>query len=765
VVRHLNGGQMMKQNTALLVSCLLFAFTIFCTCTNTPEGKNFVQLNPDDTPADIIRKAANVTPSPQQFAWQQMEFIAFVHFTVNTFTDMEWGHGDEDPAIFNPSELDTRQWAKICKEIGMKQIIITTKHHDGFCLWPSKYTEHSVKNSPWKDGKGDVVGEVAQACQEEGLKFGIYLSPWDRHEPSYGDSPTYNEFLRNQLRELLTNYGEICEVWFDGACGEGPNGKKQVYDWESYYRLIRELQPNAVIAIVGPDVRWVGTESGYGRETEWSVVPATEFDQEKIAENSQQKAGSGIFRPQIDAMAADLGSREKLKKASALVWYPSEVDVSIRPGWFYHASQDERVKTPEKLIDIYYSSVGYNSVLLLNLPPDRRGLIHENDVRSLRQMKIALDATFKTNLAANAKLIASNTRSGYDVAATIDQDKGCHLDTYWITSEGVDSATIVFEFEKPQIFDRALVQENIRIGQRIEAFMIEAWDGVAWQPITGGTTVGYKRLLRFPVATASKIRLTISQSRTSPTLANFGLFKAPPSLKIEPSSSAFVEQIEVKLTSDLKGSQIYFTLDGSLPTESSTAYSSEGRTAPITLTESTTLKAIAIHPQYGPSFIKTAQFNRAKHGIKLNTAFSQKYSAGGALALIDDVLGTRNFGDNKWQGYAGNNLDAIVDLGKLESINKISVGFLQNIKYRIFFPTRVEFSLSKDGKYFFDNPVQNNQVPVTDTGGLVQTFSINPDQTSARYIWVKAKNIGVCPEGHPNSGEKAWLFVDEIIIE
>ena len=318
----------------------------------------------------LISQAANVRPSPQQLAWQELEFIAFIHYTVNAFTDREWGDGTESPAIFNPTQLDVRQWVKTCKDAGMKMIILTAKHHDGFCLWPTQFTEHSVKNSPYKDGRGDIVGELAAACREAGLKLGLYLSPWDRHEPTYGDTASYNEFYKSQLREILSNYGEISEVWFDGA--KGPDAKDMEYDWQGYYSLIRELQPNAVIAICGPDVRWVGNESGVARETEWSVV------------------NRGISNAQRN----NLGGPEALGDGSSLAWHPAETDVSIRPGWFYHASQDDQVKSVEKLLEIYFTSVGRNSVLLLNLPPDQRGLIHENDVQRLRELRKVLYAIF-----------------------------------------------------------------------------------------------------------------------------------------------------------------------------------------------------------------------------------------------------------------------------------------------------------------------------------------------------------------------------------
>ncbi|MBN2392457.1 MAG: alpha-L-fucosidase, partial [Anaerolineae bacterium] len=345
---------------------------------------------------DKIFEAAHVCPSARQLAWQKLELMAFFHFTVNTFTDQEWGDGTEDPRVFNPTQLDPQQWLCIARNAGIKLAILTAKHHDGFCLWPSRYTEHSVKHSPYKNGHGDVVREFVEACRAFDVQVGLYLSPWDRHESTYG-SDAYNDYFTHQLAELLTGYGPIAEVWFDGACGEGPNGKRQVYDWERYYRVIRTLQPEAVIAISGPDVRWVGNEDGVAREDEWSVVPASTLDQDKLATDSQHQEA---VRPDIgDARALDLGSRARIPEAERLVWYPAECDVSIRPGWFYHTFQDEYVKTPEMLVDLYFKSVGRNAALLLNLPPDPRGLIHEKDVQHLDGMRRILDATFAHNLA------------------------------------------------------------------------------------------------------------------------------------------------------------------------------------------------------------------------------------------------------------------------------------------------------------------------------------------------------------------------------
>ena len=336
-----------------------------------------VEFAQDATLEQKVDMAARLVPTPQQYAWQQMELTAFLHFGINTFTGREWGDGKEDPALFNPSELDAEQWVKSLKNAGFKMVILTAKHHDGFCLWPTATTKHSVASSPWKNGQGDVVKELRKACDKYDMKFGVYLSPWDRNAECYGDSPRYNEFFVRQLTELLSNYGEVHEVWFDGANGEGPNGKKQVYDWDAFYKTIQRLQPKAVMAIMGDDVRWVGNERGLGRETEWNATVLTPGIYARSTENNKRL---GVF-----SKAEDLGSRKMLEKATELFWYPSEVDVSIRPGWFYHAEEDAKVKSLKHLSDIYFQSVGYNSVLLLNIPPDRKGLINEADVNRLEE--------------------------------------------------------------------------------------------------------------------------------------------------------------------------------------------------------------------------------------------------------------------------------------------------------------------------------------------------------------------------------------------
>ncbi|OGV81132.1 MAG: hypothetical protein A3K19_17385 [Lentisphaerae bacterium RIFOXYB12_FULL_65_16] len=449
------------------------------------------EIPPGSLPESYVKEqekarlqSMSAVPTPQQMAWQELEFIGFVHFGMNTFTNREWGEGNEDPKLFNPTQLDARQWVQVYKDAGMKLLIFTAKHHDGFCLWPSKYTEHSVKNSPWKDGKGDAVREVADACREGGIKFGVYLSPWDRNHPEYGNSPVYNEYFENQLRELMTGYGEITEVWFDGACGEGPNGKKQVYDFPAYYKIVRELQPNALMAICGPDIRWVGNEDGMARETEWSV----------------QQRGAGW------------------------AWHPAECDVSIRPGWFYHTDQDDKVKSLEHLLDIYYKSIGRNSVLLLNLPPDQRGLIHENDHQRLCELRKVIDVTYQTDFAQGKPATASSAAPGHGAAKAVDTDPA----TYWTPAPGATELTLDVAPDPASVFNRVMLQEQIALGQRVEEFTVEAWDGAAWKEIATGTTIGYKRLLKVPDTTATKVRLSVRKSRGDPTLRRFGLFREPP---------------------------------------------------------------------------------------------------------------------------------------------------------------------------------------------------------------------------------------------
>ncbi len=422
-------------------------------------------------------------PSPRQLAWQQLETTAFLHFTVNTFTDKEWGEGTEDPKIFNPVNFDARKIVKTLKDAGFKIAIITAKHHDGFCLWPSKYTQHSVRSSLWKNGEGDVVKEISDACHKYGIKFGVYLSPWDRHEPLYGTNK-YNIYYKNQLRELLTNYGEVAEVWFDGA--KGKNAKNMEYDFPGFWKLVRELQPKAVMfSDVGPDVRWVGNEAGNAGETCWSTITT-----------------DGMAPGKADPNYLNTGD------PNGKLWIPAETDVSIRPGWFYHTSEDDKVKTGKQLVDLYYKSVGRNSLLLLNIPPNTQGLFSDADVASLQEFRTILNETFKINLAATNTTVSLTDKK---------------LSSFITLKE---NEPLVIDLKKQVTFDRALFQENIASGQRNEEALLEYWDGKEWQKINEFTTIGYKRLLRFPSVTASRVRLTILKSKQPVQLAEVGFYKA-----------------------------------------------------------------------------------------------------------------------------------------------------------------------------------------------------------------------------------------------
>jgi alpha-L-fucosidase len=440
-----------------------------------------------------------------------MEYYMFVHFTVNTFTDKEWGYGDEKESIFNPTELDCRQWAKVAKDAGMKGIIITAKHHDGFCLWPSAFTEHSVKNSPWKNGEGDVLRELRQACDEFGLKMGVYLSPWDRNSAVYG-TPEYLIYYRNQLKELLINYGDIFEVWFDGANGgDGYYGgaretrridNRTYYDWPNTHQIIRELQPDAVMfSDAGPDIRWVGNESGMGSTTNWCLLKKDEL------------YPGGDF-------ARILGEGH----TDGNYWIPAEVDVSIRPGWFWHNSQDTLVRTPENLLGLYYSSVGRNSSLLLNVPPDERGLLNERDVESLLAFRELREKEFALELAKGKKVTASGSRGKeYGAANVIDRNP----ETFWTTKDDQTTADIAIDLGSETEVNRILLQEYIKLGQRVQEYIVEAYSGGAWIPVVNGTTIGYKVIRKFPVVVTSKIKVTISKSKACPVISNIELYKAP----------------------------------------------------------------------------------------------------------------------------------------------------------------------------------------------------------------------------------------------
>jgi alpha-L-fucosidase len=448
------------------------------------KRRSFLQVMAASAAACALPRGSSTTSSPAlprpsraQLTWQRDELALFLHFGVNTFTDREWGDGKESPSIFNPAALDARQWTRSAKAAGARAIVLTAKHHDGFCLWPTRTTQHSVASSPWRGGKGDVVRELVNACRADGLRVGLYLSPWDRNNPTYGDSPRYNDLYAEQLMELLTQYGEIAEVWFDGANGEGPNGKRQVYDWPRVWGLVRKLQPEAVMfSDAGPDVRWCGNERGTAGDPNWSTV-----DPSIVTHPGAD--GPGIVAALQNGHPA------------GTVWRPAEVDVSIRPGWFYHPAEDARVRTVENLLNLHMTSVGRNGKLLLNVPPTRDGLLHATDVARLTGMRERLNAMFANDLAAKAKIS-------------------------W-QAVGPRNATLEVTFGAPTRIAIARLQEDITRGQRIASYRLV---GDGDRVLSRGTTIGYTKIDQFTPAEVRSVRLVIDDAVTAPERVDIRLY-------------------------------------------------------------------------------------------------------------------------------------------------------------------------------------------------------------------------------------------------
>jgi alpha-L-fucosidase len=537
-------------------------------------------------------------PLKKQLEWQRMEYYGFLHFNMNTFTDQEWGFGDTDPSVFNPTELDARQWARVAREAGMKGLILTAKHHDGFCLWPSAYTEYSVKNSPWRDGKGDVVKELADACEEYGLKLGIYLSPWDRNHPEYGTA-AYITYFRNQLTELLSNYGEVFEVWFDGANGgDGYYGganetrrvdKKTYYDWENTRKIIDSLQPNAVgFSDAGPHVRWVGNEQGYAYETTWSP----------------------LLRDSVYGGMPEYHTQYAMGQENGTHWVPAEADVSIRPGWYYHQSEDHQVKSLNHLLDIYYRSVGQNATLLLNLPIDRRGLVHENDERQLKKLTRQLELDFAHDLTEGAEISASETRQNakhFAPANCLDDDQ----DTYWATDDGVINAALILEFDEPTEFNRIELQEYIALGQRVKSFSVAVEKEGKWEEIAKHTTIGYKRILRLPEITASRVKIQIDDARACPLISEIAVYNAPPVIDQPVIQRSKDGMVTIGAPDDRV--TVHYTVDGTTPNEESEVYST-----PFLAAEPTLVQAYSLDTESGrKSEIQRKHFDVSKKAWKL----------------------------------------------------------------------------------------------------------------------------------------------------
>ena len=433
-------------------------------------------------------------PTKAQLAWHEMEFYLFVHFGPNTFTDKEWGHGDEPEDIFNPTQLDCRQWCRIAKAAGAKAIIITAKHHDGFCLWPSKFSKHTVRESKWKNGKGDVLKELSQACKQYGLKFGVYISPWDRNHPKYG-TPEYNDVFVNMMKEIFSSYGPIWELWWDGANGEGPNGKQQVYDWDRFKTTVKTISPNTVVfSDVGPHIRWVGNEKGIAGKTNWNYLDTVGFT-------------PGIGAPAVEI----LNSGKEHGKA----WIPAECDVSIRPGWFYHANEDDKVKTPDQLFDLFLKSVGRGANLLLNVPPDRRGKIHRNDSASLIGVKKLIDKNFgKTFMSEKGVNVLFDQPNSIVVSA----DKK----TVEVKNYLENSCNIIFD--EPRFVNTIIIREDLKQGQRVKSFVVQILDENKKSHYVQGTTIGYQRILTFPRIKTAYIAIRLLDSFGNPMINGVDAF-------------------------------------------------------------------------------------------------------------------------------------------------------------------------------------------------------------------------------------------------
>jgi alpha-L-fucosidase len=464
----------------------------------------------------LAQRLVQVRPSERQLRWQRMGMNAFFHFGINTFTGREWGTGREDPAAFDPPSVDADQWCRAVKRAGIRGCILTAKHHDGFCLWDTNQTRHSAMYSPF--GK-DVVRLLADACRRHDLKLGLYLSPWDRREPSYGSGKAYDDFFCAQLAELLTGYGPLFELWFDGACGEGPNGRVQRYDWERIYALIRRHQPDACIAVCGPDVRWCGNEAGAWRESEWSAVPASLRDCEKIQAASQRSDGARFRSRGIRSGDMDLGSRRVMAKAGEWAWYPAEVNASIRPGWFYHASEDEQLKSADWLLDLYEHTVGGNAVLLLNVPPAPDGRIHAFDEARLAELGERIRARYGENLAQGARIEASAEAAGHEARHALTEDE-----SFWMPEDGCEAAELCVRLPQPREISRVVLEEQVTMSQRVERFELAAGLGGEERTIYSGTTIGLRRICSFPTVPADRVTLRILESRVAPTIRHFALY-------------------------------------------------------------------------------------------------------------------------------------------------------------------------------------------------------------------------------------------------
>lgn len=725
-----------------------------------------------DSAATIAEKAAKVLPRKNQTDWFRMEQTFFIHFGPNTFRHVEWGDGREDPSVFNPTELNAEQWVLAVKEAGGKMIVPVCKHHDGFCLWPTRYETHSVAASPWRGGKGNLIREVADAAKKHGIKLGVYLSPADLYQlrtnpknphgyygnnspklksviptdpasfktdPSKGRTPPagfksytyevndYNRYFLNQLYELLTEYGPIHEVWFDGA---NPDPSvPETYDYAAWYDLIRKLQPQAIIFGKGPDGRWVGNEGGWGRTTEWSVIPLP-------------KSPETFTWPD---MYGDLGSRPKLTPGSHLWWYPAEVNLPILHGWFW--APKKACRTGLDLINVYYQSVGRNGIWLLNLSPDDRGLIPDDQLTHLRLMSRAIRDTFAKNLARGGKLTADSSNPANSASKALDGN----LDTWWEAAPGQSTAELTLKLPAPVTFDVVSLQEAVdHRGQRIESFDIDAWDGARWnllETTEERTTVGFKRLMRLKnPAQTGQVRIRITGSRIEPTLAEIGLFKQAELVTPPVISERDVNgMVTIK---DPRGYPVVYTTDGSTPSLKSPRYGGA-----INFNKGGRLSAASVTPEGELSLITTKAFpGISPKGWQVIAVDSEEIDAADNAAsnAIDDNLNT--IWHTRWN-----------DDGKLPHSLTVDMGHEIRIAGFTYVPRTdslngvvdtYRFETSTDGKNWtvnidqgkFDN-IQNNpitqEVPFAPVTARYFRFTALKEVNGRN--WTSAAEISVVP--------------------
>ncbi|MDP4261726.1 MAG: alpha-L-fucosidase [Bacteroidota bacterium] len=625
-------------------------------------------------------KPYGALPTKAQLKWHEMEMYCLIHFGVDTYTDKEWGYGDEDPAILNPVHFNAEQIVGAAKAGGFKGVVVVAKHHDGLCLWPTKTTEHNITKSPWKNGKGDIMKEYRAACDKLGMQLGVYCSPWDRNNPQYG-IPGYITIYRAQLKELYSNYGSLFISWHDGANGgDGYYGgarelrkidRTNYYGWDSTFAITRSMQPSAVIfGDIGPDVRWVGNEEGYAGETCWATFTPQAPDEGK-------KPANGYVKYWLATEGTKNGD----------YWMPAECDVPLRPGWFYHASQDEQVKSPYTLLDLYYKSVGRGAGLDVGIAPNREGLLQANDVTALKQFGDLLRQIFKTNLAKGARFTASNIRGNsaakYGPAFLTDNDRY----SYWATDDAVLNPQLIIDLATKQTFNVIRLRENIKLGQRITSFAIDAWINSEWKEITTATSIGANRLIRLPQnITTNKLRLRITGAGACIALSDFGLFKEPPHLTAPVISRDKKGQVQIITTAPV--ASIHYTLDGTEPTLRSAAYDKS-----FPFVTAGIVKARSFEMNNQASEISSHQFGLSKSGWKI-IGLKEMIVAGKPENAIDEEESTFYSTLND-QGLAG----ISIDIGRTESIKAFTYLPRQD-KKTDGIADKYIFSVSNDGQHW-----------------------------------------------------------------